>query len=162
MYDYDRSAHVATNRKNAGSDQFERYVQLAADDIKSLRKSDVYRVLEQARSAKELSELVAFISKGNPALKSTVVSDAADLSDEKGWSKSAASAQLEKAVELAQLYAGSMNMIVRDAQRLYDQMMRACGAIARKKNLDLSNVVEQIQAEAARRGPKQARPGQHY
>lgn len=163
MYDYDRSARVAINPRKAGADQFERYVQLAADDIKSLRKSDVYRVLEQARGAKELSDLVAFISKGNPSLKSTAVGDAADLSDEKGWSKSAANAQLEKAVELAQLYAGSsLKMNVRDAQKLYNQMMRACEAIARKKNLEVSDVVEQIQAEASKRGPKQARPGQHY
>lgn len=166
MYDYDRSAGIAIHLgqpRKAGADQFARYVQLAADDIKSLRKSDVYRVLEQATNAKELSELVAYIGKGNPSLKSTAVSDAAELSDEKGWSKSAASAQLEKAVELAQLYAGSsLRMNVRDAQKIYNQMMRACEAIARKKNLEVGDVVEQIQAEASKRGPKQARPGQHY
>jgi|SRR5688572_7028300 len=158
MYDYDRTAA----RGKASSKQFERYIQLAADDLESLRKSDVYRVLEQARSAKELAGLAAYIGQGNPSLKSTVTDDAAELTEERGWAKSAADAQLEKAVELAQLYAGSMNTNVRDAQKLYTRMMRACEAIARKRDLDLGDVVEQISAEAKRRGPKQPRPGQHY
>lgn len=158
MYDYDRSQD-----RVAAAKQFDQYIQLAADDIQSLRKGDVYRVLEQAKNAKELTELVAYISKKNPSLKSTVTSDAEELSGEKGWAKSAANAQLEKAVELAQLYStSSMGMDVRQAQRLYNQMMRVCESIARKKDLDLTDVVEQVGAEARKRGPKHALPGRHY
>jgi hypothetical protein len=83
-------------RLAAGTAQFDRYIQLAADDVKSLRKPDVYRVLEQAKSAKELDELVQYIAKKNPALKTTLEEDSADLGDERGWAKKAGGLSLWK------------------------------------------------------------------
>lgn len=65
--------------------KFDRYIQLAADDIEKLRKSDVFRVLSEAKSAKELSALVAYITGKRSDLKSTLAEDAEELMGEKGW-----------------------------------------------------------------------------
>ena len=75
------SRHVAA----AANKKFDGYIALAADDVKSLRKSDVYRVLSEAKSAKELKALAAYIVAGNAGLSSTVTDDAKEYSDEKGW-----------------------------------------------------------------------------
>lgn len=73
------------------------------------------------------------------------------------------SKQLTKAVELAQLYCGSMgHMRISDAQKIYNQLTRACATIARQKNLDSNDVFTQIMDEAVKRGPKRPIPGQHY
>lgn len=65
--------------------KFDHYISLAADDIEKLRRPDVYRVLEQAKSAKELAALSAYIVEKRPDLNATVGDDVKDLSDEKGW-----------------------------------------------------------------------------
>ena len=47
--------------KVAANKKFDAYIALAADSLKNLRKADVFRVLSEAKTAKELSELVELI-----------------------------------------------------------------------------------------------------
>ena len=72
--------------KTAGANKkFDAYIALAADDIEHLRKSDVFRVLSEAKSAKELTALAAYITKGNSSLASAVTEDTPDVADEKNF-----------------------------------------------------------------------------
>ena len=61
--------------------KFSQYVQLAADDLQSLRRADVYRVLEQATSAREATSLAKYISEGAPALSDEVEECLQDLEE---------------------------------------------------------------------------------
>jgi hypothetical protein len=73
---------IKTAAKNK---KFDGYIALATDDVKDLRKSDVFRVLSEAKSAKELKALSAYLLELRPDLKSTVEDDAKDVGDEKCW-----------------------------------------------------------------------------
>lgn len=70
---------------SAVNKKFDRYIALAADDLGKLRKSDVFRVLSEAKSAKELSALSAYIVENRADLKEGVADDAKDVVEEKGW-----------------------------------------------------------------------------
>lgn len=61
-------------------------VKVAADSIESLRVSDVYRVLEQAGSAEQLTALVEYIHQNRPDLSEELGDAANDVRSEKGWS----------------------------------------------------------------------------
>lgn len=74
-----------TAASSADAKKFDRYITLAADDVGQLRRSDVYRVLGEAKSVKELSALSAYITGKRPDLKSTVAEDAEEVTSEKGW-----------------------------------------------------------------------------
>lgn len=66
----------------------------------------------------------------------------------------------EKAVHAARLYHGSMTTTtVRQQQKLYDRYMKACHRLAKDFGMDLVNVVEQVGAEASRRGALTPVPG---
>jgi len=67
--------------------------------------------------------------------------------------------ELEKAIRSFRLYHGSSGCRLGDQQKLYTRALRACGRIAIAKNMAVSDVVEQIGAEAMRRGGIMPIPG---
>jgi hypothetical protein len=66
---------------------------------------------------------------------------------------------LEAAVKAAQLYHGSTACNVRDAQKLYTRMQKACDRVAKACGNTFENVMQQVGAEASRRGPITPTPG---
>ena len=62
-------------------------------------------------------------------------------------------ADLEKAVSFARLYQGSDGTTtIKQAQRLYDRMVKACQKVADARGFTLESVMDQVGAEAKRRG----------
>jgi hypothetical protein len=66
---------------------------------------------------------------------------------------------IENAVKAARLYAGATACDIRQAQRLYDRMRKATDRVAKARNMDPASALEQICAEAARRGAITPMPG---
>jgi hypothetical protein len=61
--------------------------------------------------------------------------------------------QLERAVKLSQLYAGSIGTVnIKDTQRLYDNLKKVVTSIADKLGMDVTDVFEQVSKEAQKRG----------
>lgn len=68
---------------------------------------------------------------------------------------------LEKALLAARLYAGSSGCRIKDQQKLYDRMARACAQVAKATKLPEAEVIRQVQAQAAKLGCIYPIPGQH-
>lgn len=67
---------------------------------------------------------------------------------------------IEKAVRTAQIYAGCLGRVsIKQAQRLYERMIKAAMSIAKKRGMSPDDVLRQIGEEAARRGPICPIPG---
>ncbi len=70
---------------------------------------------------------------------------------------------LPKAVQAMRVYLGSVDFAsVRAQQRLYDRAMKAVNAVARARNMDPSDVWQQIESQARREGIIRPRPGKDY
>jgi len=72
------------------------------------------------------------------------------------------SKELDSAVKAFQLYLGSSGIRMKDQQKLYSRAMRAAEKIAKKRKMDLTDVFEQLTAQAKTRGAIIPLPGHHY
>jgi hypothetical protein len=68
---------------------------------------------------------------------------------------------IESAVHAARLYAGATTVGIRQAQRLYDRMRKAVDRVAKARGMDPASALEQICAEATRRGAITPTPGKN-
>lgn len=80
MSEYDQLTLEDLSRTFAG------YVSLAADDIQSLRKCDIDRVLEQAQSLNELQALSDYLYTARPDFAVDEICELeAEISSQRGW-----------------------------------------------------------------------------
>lgn len=90
-------------------------------------------------------------------------SRAAVLQEEPMTPSSTVRAEAEKAVKAMQVYLGSVGRVYfRDEQRLYNRAMKHVDKIADAMRAGRSDVWEQIEREARKRGVKSPMPGKDY
>jgi hypothetical protein len=90
----------------------------------------------------------------------TAIDYAKHLTRGEGVEKNPPAKDLEAAVKTAQLYDGSLRTTtIRDQQRLYARLQNQVAAIAKKRGMSLSDVLDQIVSEARSRGAIPPMPG---
>jgi hypothetical protein len=68
----------------------------------------------------------------------------------------------EAAVKAACDYAGSLGLPIKTQQRFYKRFMKRCDDVVKHTGISRLSVIEQVTAEATRRGPTRLQPGKDY